>query len=235
MPVTPVSERGYANPGLLVESDWLADHLDDAGLRLIDTRSAELYAAGHIPGAVNLAAHGGIPRTADAEMGAPEEFERLAGSLGIDSSSKVVIYDAPGAIMGMTAWAFIYYGLTRVSILDGGFEKWTTETRPTSTTPGSYPEASFQASLVEEVSCTFDHAQAAVGSPGVVFWDVRTAEEYTGTESRNNPRPGHVAGAVHLDWTELLDPITKTFKSGDELRNLLGSRGITPESEINCY
>ncbi len=235
MPVTPVSERGYANPNLLVESDWLADHLNDPDLRLVDTRSAELYAAGHLPGAVNLAAYGGIPRTPDGEMGTPEAFEKLASSLGISSSSNVVVYDAPGAMMGMATWAFAYYGVTRAGVLDGGFEKWTSEKRPSTTEPGAYPESRFESSLVEEISCSLDHAKGAVGSPGTVFWDVRTKEEYEGTEARNNPRPGHVAGAVNLDWTELLDPLTKTFRPGDELRSLLGSRGITPESEINCY
>jgi thiosulfate/3-mercaptopyruvate sulfurtransferase len=73
------------------------------------------------------------------------------------------------------------------------------------------------------------------GSPDVVFWDVRAAGEYDGSDARNNARPGHIAGAVHLEWTELLDPDTRTFKTAAELRNLLGSRGITPESEIDCY
>jgi len=235
MPITPVSERGYVNPGLLVESDWLAEHLADPDLRLIDTRSAELYAAGHIPGAVNLGAYGGIPRTPDGEMGTPEAFEELAGHLGISSDSNVVAYDAPGAMMGMAAWAFAYFGVKSVGVLDGGFEKWTSEKKPTTTEPGTYPESSFKSNLAEEVYCSLDHAKAVVGSPGTVFWDVRSKEEHEGTEARNNPRPGHVAGAVHLDWTELLDPITKTFLPGDELRSLLGSRGISPESEINCY
>ncbi|HEX5369325.1 MAG TPA: sulfurtransferase, partial [Dehalococcoidia bacterium] len=59
--------------------------------------------------------------------------------------------------------------------------------------------------------------------------------EYDGSEAVNNPRPGHVSGAVHLEWTELLDPETRTFKPAAELRALLESRGITPESEIDCY
>ena len=73
------------------------------------------------------------------------------------------------------------------------------------------------------------------GSPNTVFWDVRARGEYDGTDARDNARPGHIAGAVHLEWTELLDPETRTFKPAAELRSLLSSRGITPESEINCY
>jgi thiosulfate/3-mercaptopyruvate sulfurtransferase len=235
MPVTPVSERGYANPQLLAETGWLSDHLHDASLRMIDTRSAQLYEAGHIPGVVNLAAHGGIPRAENGDMGTPEAFSALAAALGVNAGSTVVVYDAPGAQMGMMAWAFMYYGHSRVQVLDGGFQKWTAEGRPISTTPGSYPPGDFEAQLEEDLFCSLDQAMTAHGSPGTIFWDVRRREEYEGTEPVSNSRPGHIPGAIHLEWTELLDPETRTFKTGDELRSLLNSRGITPESEINCY
>ena len=235
MPVTPIAERGYANPHLLVETSWLEEQLNDEGLRLIDARSPELYGAGHIPGAVNLAAHGGIPRADNGDMGTAEAFSRLAAQIGIDAGSTVVIYDAPGAQMGMAAWAFLYYGQENVQVLDGGFEKWTSEDRPVSSKAGAYPPGSFQARTVEGLFCSLDHAKSVHGSPGTIFWDVRRPGEYDGTEALNNARPGHVAGAVHLEWTELLDPETRTFKPGLELHALLESRGITPESEIECY
>jgi len=235
MPATPISERGYANPGLLVDTQWLQDHLDDPDLRLIDTRSAELYGEGHIPGAVNLAAYGGIPRAENGDMGAPDAFTALARRLGVSAGSRVVVYDAPGAQMGMAAWAFLYYGHTNVSVLDGGFEKWTAEGRPVTKDVATYPEGDFEARLVEELFCSLDHARSVHGKPNTVFWDVRRPGEYEGTEAVNNPRPGHIPGAIHLEWTELLDPETRTFKPGPELRALLQSRGITPESEIECY
>jgi thiosulfate/3-mercaptopyruvate sulfurtransferase len=209
--------------------------LHDEKLRLIDTRSAQLYEAGHIPGAVNLIAYGGIPRAVNGDMGTPEEFSRLAGELGVSVDSTVVIYDTPGAQMGMAAWAFSYYGHPDVHILDGGFEKWTSEGGTTSTAPGGYPDAQFQAKLMEDLYCSLDYAKTAYGSPDTVFWDVRTQAEYEGSQAGNNARPGHVPNAVHLEWTELLDPVSRTFKPARELRELLGSRGITPESEIECY
>ena len=235
MPATPIAERGYANPDLLADTGWLAAHLDDADLRLIDTRSAQLYEAGHIPGAVNLAAHGSVPRAANGDIGTPEEFEALARRLGVSPDSTVVVYDAPGAQMGSVAWAFSYFGHGGVRVLDGGYEKWTAENRPTSTTRGSYPPGGFEAHLVEGIFCSLDHAKSAHGKPGTVFWDVRRPGEYDGSEALNNPRPGHIAGAVHLEWTELLDSETRTFKPAAALRSLLESRGITPESEIDCY
>jgi thiosulfate/3-mercaptopyruvate sulfurtransferase len=235
MPSLPVSERGYANPTLLVETDWLQAHLDDPDLRLIDTRSAEVYAAVHIPGAVNLAAYGGVPRAANNDMGSEQAFSALAGQLGVSADSKVVVYDAPGAQMGAVAWAFQYFGHERVQVLDGGFKKWTSEGRETSTIAGSYAQGHFEARMVEEIYCSLDHARSAHGSANTIFWDVRRDGEYYGSEPLNNPRPGHIAGAVHLEWTELLDAETGSFKAAPELRSLLQSRGITPESEINCY
>ena len=235
MPATPISERGYANPGLLVDTAWLAEHLDDPALRLIDTRSAQLYEEGHIPGAVNLAAFGGIPRAENGDMGTPEAFSRLARDMGVSAGSTVVVYDAPGAQMGMAAWAFLYYSHTNVSVLDGGFEKWTAEGRAVSKEPGGYPEGDYEAQLVEDLFCSLDHARDVHGKSKTVFWDVRRPGEYDGSDAANNARPGHIPGAVHLEWTELLDADTKTFRSGPELRALLESRGITPESEIDCY
>ncbi len=69
----------------------------------------------------------------------------------------------------------------------------------------------------------------------LVSWSQCMVCQGPGTEARNNPRPGHIAGAIHLEWTELLDPESRTFKPADELRALLNGRGMTPESEINCY
>jgi thiosulfate/3-mercaptopyruvate sulfurtransferase len=235
MPVTPIAERGYAQPALLADTDWLAAHLNDPKLRLIDTRSAQLYDAGHIPGAVNLAAYGGIPRAANADMGTPDEFSRLAAALGVSADSSVVVYDAPGAAMGMAAWAFSYYGHTQVHMLDGGLAKWSAEGRPLSTAAGGYPAGSFAASPVEDLYCSLDHARSAHGGAGKLFWDVRSRAEYEGTQAGNNARPGHIPGAVQLEWTELLDPESRTFRPAAELRDLLAARGITPESEIECY
>jgi thiosulfate/3-mercaptopyruvate sulfurtransferase len=238
MTSTPISERGYARPELLAETDWLADSLDNPGVRVIDTRNAEAYAAGHISGAVSLGSAGAVPRAANGDMGSPEEFAALAGALGVSNDTTVVVYDAPGAAMGTLAWAFLYYGHRDVRMLDGCFAKWTAEGRPVSTEPVTPPPAVFKPELLDDIYCSLDHAKSALGQPGTVFWDTRTTGEYEGTLPAGQnapPRLGHLPGAIHLEWVELLDPETRTFKPAEELNALLSSRGITPESEINCY
>ncbi len=89
MSYIPVHQRGYTNPELLAESNWLAEHLDDPNVRIVDARPPKLYVAGHIPGAMNLGGTNGIPRTADGEMASPEEFSLVASKLGIGKGGSI--------------------------------------------------------------------------------------------------------------------------------------------------
>jgi thiosulfate/3-mercaptopyruvate sulfurtransferase len=239
MTVLPIHERGYAHPELLAETDWLAANLANPAIRIIDARPAQQYEAGHIPGAVNLSGFGGIPRAENGDMAAPEQFARIASEFGIGDATEVVIYDAPSQQMGMVAWSFLYYGHPATRMLDGGLTKWTAEGRPISTTAAFYSAAAFHAHPVEEVYCSLETAKATQGQAGTVFWDTRSQAEYDGTASAGFggplPRPGHISGAVHLEWTELLDPATRTFKPAEELRALLEAKGITPDVEVHSY
>ena len=81
MQLLPIRDRGYAHPELLAETDWLAGHLTDSKVRVIDARHPEHCAANHLPGAVNLNGFGGVPRAANGDMASPEEFAVLAGNL----------------------------------------------------------------------------------------------------------------------------------------------------------
>ena len=238
MSVMPVNQRGYTNPQLLAETDWLAEHLNDPNVRMVDARPPQQYAAGHIPGAVNLSGFGGIPRAANGDMANPEDFARVAGGLGIGINATVVVYDAPSQMMGMVAWAFIYYGHQDVRLLDGGYHKWTEEGKPVSTQAASYPHTVFGAQPVEAIYCSLSQAKSFHGRPQTVFWDTRSEAEYQGTATAGGQplsRLGRIPGAIHLEWTELLDPVTKTLKPAAELRALLESRGITPDCEIGTY
>ena len=171
-------------------------------------------------------------------MASPEEFSLVAGKLGIGNGGTIIVYDIPNQHMGLVAWAFIYYGHPDVRLLDGGFEKWTREGRPISTQPANYPEAIFNAKTVEAIYCSLSHAKASHVRPQTVFWDTRTLSEYHGGAEGHGkppPRPGHIKGAAHLDWVELIDPETKTFKPAADLRALLESKGIVPDREVNTY
>ena len=238
MPNTPVHQRGYAHPELLAETDWLGEHLDDPNVRIVDARPPQQYGAGNIPGALNLSGTNGVPRTTDGEMASPEDFSSVAGELGIGNGATIVVYDIPNQHMGLVAWAFLYYGHQDVRLLDGGFEKWSREGRPVSLQAESYPETVFNAKPIDAIYCSLDHAKVSHGRSETVFWDTRSLAEFHGAAEGHGkppPRPGHIQGAAHLDWLELIDPETKTFKPAAELRALLESKGITPEREVNTY
>ena len=95
----PVRDRGYAHPELLAETDWLADHLTDPKVRVIDARQPEQYAAGHVPGAVNLSGFGGIPRAANGDMARSDSFACLARYLRTRTDMTVLVYDALSQMM----------------------------------------------------------------------------------------------------------------------------------------
>jgi len=149
----------------------------------------------------------------------------------------VVVYDAPSQMMGMVAWAFLYYGHLDVRILDGGLAKWSREHRPISTQVVDYPHAIFVPKPQEALYCSLNQAKSAVSQSKTVFWDTRSLEEFEGTSAGYGApvRLGRIPGAAHLDWSELFDQDTKTLKPAKELHVLLASRGITPDYEIDTY
>jgi thiosulfate/3-mercaptopyruvate sulfurtransferase len=233
-----VSERGYAHPELLADTEWLAGHLDNPRVRIVDARSANEYAAGHIAGAVHMDGFGsGIPRAENYDMGSPEEFARVAGGLGIDNDTTVIVYDTPSQRMGMVAWTFLYYGHADVRILDGGVAKWLAEGRPLDTQLPEWPSVTYMARPMEAVYCSLEQAKASVGRDDFVFWDTRSGDEYAGNAAGfgSVPRLGRIPGAAHLEWTELLDPESRTLKPAAELRQLLEERGITPDKQVASY
>jgi thiosulfate/3-mercaptopyruvate sulfurtransferase len=234
----PISERAYARPELLAETGWLAERLADPRIRVVDARSENEYAAGHIPGAVHLDGFGsGIPRAENGDMAPPAEFAQVAGPLGIGNDTTVVVYDTPSQRMGMVAWTFLYYGHADVRILDGGVAKWVAEGRALDQQLPAWPAAAYEARPVEAVYCSLEQAKAGTERDDFVFWDTRSADEYAGNAAGfgSVPRLGHIPGAAHLDWAELLEAESRTLKPAAELQQLLEARGITPDKQVATY
>ena len=225
---------------LLVSTQWLADRLEGAGreFALIDAGEAVAYRRVHIPGAV------GVPHpylkgrdNARLVMTVPE-FEALAGRLGVGNDTPVIIYDDNASLHAARVWwVFEHFGHRDVRVVDGGFNAWLDEGRAvTAATPAPAP-ATFTARPNDSALCRIDELQSLVaGGSATQVWDTRSEEEWTGANDRGNARAGHVPGAVHLEWRELMQgPPARRFRPPDELRALLERAGINPEAETVTY
>jgi thiosulfate/3-mercaptopyruvate sulfurtransferase len=228
----------YARPDMLVSTEWLAAHLDDPGIRIVDMRrtSAE-YGSGHIPNAVYLA-NDDIRDRAAAPTFLPTQaqFEALMGRLGIDNRTRVIAYDERGGIYAARLWWILnHFGYSNVALLDGGWLKWTLERRTTTRDVPRPTPATFRARPNPRWVATADDVKMAIGKPGVRLVDARTQAEIDGVDLRGIRRGGYIASSVPLYWEDLLDPQTKAFKPADALERIFAAKGIARSDEVIAY
>ncbi len=242
----------------LVETDWLAGHLDDPQLRIVDMRgyvrtivrdgvqdaeyvgAREEYERGHIPGAVYIDWSRDIVDPNDpveAQISPPERFAELMGDLGIGDEHLVVVYDAHPASQFATRlwWALNYYGHPDVVVLNGGLNKWLRENRPLDTAIPAYPAATFTPVVQPQLRATAEDVLSFIGQQGVRLVDARERAQYTGELVRGHGRPGHIPTALSLPREEVIDPTTGTFRSDEELAHIFSSAGVTPEERVVAY
>lgn len=235
----PEGPLAYANPGLLVETDWLAENLGNANLRIIDVRSAEDYAAGHVKNAINLHSRTFIDPEADVGgiLIPPDRFAELVGAAGVGNDQEVVVYGV-GNILWATRvfWALELYGHKNVKVLNGGFAKWLEEERETTTDVPSFPAATFTVEFDPFLLGTFEEVKAASeGQENTVILDNRSPGEYAGRDVRAD-RGGHIPGAINQDWVVYLRGTdARTFKSAEELTELFNAAGITEDTTVYAH
>ena len=232
------TSEGYVHPELLTETQWLAEHLDDPDVRIVDTDVVAAYQRGHIPGAVMIPDnYEKDPDTKGVHILPPDKFARMMESLGIGDDTLVIAYDNSRSLYaGRLWWALSYYGHIRVKALNGGWRKWLEEGRPISLSgPQKREGARFTPRVDASLMVTTEQLKEAYNKLNVAVWDVRSRAEYTGENVRSNRRPGHIPGACHLEWVEMMDDGTHTFKTAAEMRRLLEEKGITPEKEVLAH
>jgi thiosulfate/3-mercaptopyruvate sulfurtransferase len=228
----------YAHPEMLVSTDWLAAHLNDPDIRIVDLRrAAGDYQAGHLPNAVYLAndkiRDAGAPPTF---LPTQAEFETLMGTLGISNKTRVIAYDERGGIYAARLWWILnHFGHRNVALLDGGWVKWTAEKRATTSDVPKPPAATFRATPNPTWVATADEVKAAINQPGKKIIDARTQAEIDGKDLRGIRRGGSIPSSMPLYWEDLLDPTTKAFKPAAELERLFAARGLSPSDEIITY
>jgi thiosulfate/3-mercaptopyruvate sulfurtransferase len=235
------------DPSVLVTTEWVAEHLDDPKVRIVESdEDILLYEIGHIPGAVKLDWHTDLQNQVRRDFIDKLEFEKLLESVGISNDTTVVFYgDRNNWYATYAFWLFTYYGHRDCRVMNGGRAKWEAEGRPYERDAPSYPAGSYTAkepdmsirAFRDDVMAILPKVEA--GQSALV--DVRSPQEYTGEvihmmgyPQEGAQRGGHIKGARNVPWAMAANP-DGTFKSADELRQIYESQNVTPDKDIIAY
>ena len=228
---------------VLVSTDWVADHLGDDSIRVVEVdENPALYAEAHIPGAIGFDWKRELQDQVKRDFLEPEEFGALMGSRGISNDHTVVLYgDRNNWFAAYTYWYFLYYGHDKVRLVNGPRDKWIAEGRETTDEVPSYPATTFNATGPDEsIRARRDEVRQALESATELV-DVRSPQEYSGEliamagyEQEGAQRAGHIPGAASIPWAQAVNE-DGTFKSADELRELYSSKGVLDGDPVIAY
>ena len=241
-----IEARGYAHPEALVSTQWVADHLDDPSIRIVESdEDVLLYDTGHVPGAVKIDWHTDLQHPTSRDYLDAEAFAALMRSKGIGPDTTVVFYgDKNNWWATYALWVFRLFGHDAVRVMDGGRKKWEDERRPTSTDVPQYPAAEYPTPTRDDegIRAFREEVLDHVKKHGQLV-DVRSPEEFSG-EKLHMPdypqegamRGGHIPGARSMPWARAVNPDTGEFRSADELRGLyLEQLKLDPTQETIAY
>ena len=228
----------------LVSTDWAAEHATDKGVRLVEVDvDPSNYEKGHIPNAVGWNWRKHLQDQVARDIASKEALEDLLSESGITPDTNIVLYgDNNNWFAAYAYWALKYYGHDKVQLVDGGRVKWEKEGRAYGNDVPK-PEKTnykFHGSAHEDLRAYKDHVHSKIGKAGLV--DVRSPKEYSGEllAPENLPqegaqRGGHIPTAVSIPWATAVNAEDGTFKSNDELKEIYGGKGITPNREVIAY
>ena len=241
-----IAARGYANPDVLVTTEWVAQHLNDPSIRIVESdEDVLLYDIGHIPGAVKIDWHQDLQDPVVRDFIGPEAFAALMSRLGIGDDTTVVFYGDKNNWWATYAfWVFQLFNHRNAKIMDGGRMKWEREGRPLTREVPQFPPTQYTAPERNdaEIRAFRDQVLAHLES-GKPLVDVRSPAEYSG-EKLHMPeypqegalRGGHIPGAKNVPWSRAVNPEDGTFKSAEELRAIYEQElGLKRDDDIIAY
>jgi len=217
-------------------------------IAIVDTRSPEEYAKGHIPGAVNVRAIFTYLAMSTLEgLSAMEaDFTKQLGEAGVSGDERVVLYEdamSNGYGQSCRGWFLLkYLGHPRVEVLHGGLQAWRAEGRPTTTETPEVAARTFTADVDRAMLVTWEEMRDALDDPNIIMLDVRDLEEWTGESSSPYgkdfaPRKGRIPGAVWIEWYRMMrkDAGVPWFRPAEEVRRICAEVGIEPGSRVYLY
>lgn len=235
----------YANPDILVSTQWVADHLNDPNIRIVESNEDELlYPSGHIQGAVEVDWTHDLNHQVVRDYIGKDGFSALASRIGITPDTTVVFYgDKSNWWATYALWVFQLFGHTNAKIMNGGRKKWIDEGRDITRDVPTYEATSYNAPERDDsvVRAFRDEVLAHVKANGQLV-DVRSNPEFTGEKLHMEGYPqegamrgGHIPGAANIPWSTAANE-DGTFKSADELHKIyVEEKGIKPDSDVIAY
>lgn len=234
----------YAHPDVLVETAWLANHLQDAGLRVVEIdEDPNLYGKGHIPGAIEFNWERDLNDPIRRDFIDQSGLTKLFGAHGIAKDTTVVLYgDKNNWFATYAFWLLYLLGHDRLKVLNGGRAAWEAEGRALVTEVSTYAPTVYEPGHARpEIRAFLPDVKAGLGRADRALVDVRSLGEFTGEllampsyPQEGARRGGHIPGAVHIPWSQNVGPDGR-FKSADELRSLYQQSGVVPEKDVTTY
>jgi thiosulfate/3-mercaptopyruvate sulfurtransferase len=240
-----MADKGYANPDVLVSTEWVAAHLNDKNIRLLESNEdVLLYDTGHIPGSQKIDWQEDLNDAVVRDYLGQQQFQALMEQLGISNDTTIVFYgDKSNWWATYAFWVFQLFGHTNAKVMDGGRLKWVDEGRELTTDKPSYPAASYRAPARNDAAIRAMREQVlAHQQAGLPLVDVRSPAEYKGEllhmadyPQEGSLRGGHIAGARSVPWARAAND-DGTFKDADELRAIYQEEiGLEPDDTVISY
>ena len=230
-------------PDVLVSTDWVAQHLNDTAIRIVEVDvDTAAYDQGHVPNAIAWNWTTELCDTLVRDIIPPAKFEALMAASGIGNDTTVILYgDNNNWFAAWALWQMKVYGHQDVRIMNGGRKKWLAEGRELGSQTPTVATASYRAAAPDlSLRAFLPEVQAAVKAGRAALVDVRSPAEFTG-EILAPPglpetcqRGGHIPGAKSIPWGKACNE-DGTFKSPDDLRQLYGGAGVTPDRPVIAY
>ena len=242
-----MSTTSYAHPEVLVDTQWVEEHLKDSKVRIaeVDYDPKANYQLGHVPGAVLFDWRQDINDPVSRNVLNKQACEDLLQRAGVNNDSTLVLYgDFNNWFAAFAFWVFKYYGFKDVRIMNGGRKKWLEEDREVNKDIPNYPKGNLKATDPDKNIRVFldEVKQSLDAKDRIRMVDVRSPKEFTGEilappeyPTEHAQRGGHIPGAENIPWAQAVNDKDGTFKSADELKKLYESKGITPDKEIIAY
>ncbi len=230
-----------ANPEALVDTAWVAEHLDDPNVRLLAiSGKREDFDAGHLPNAIYVNLGEDLTNPDDPTEGqilTQEALAALFSRLGIENDDTVVVYDNNNNLLAARAyWALKYYQHADVRLYDGGAKHWVAAGNALTADPvAPLAATAYVAGEADpDLRTTGEYVLEHLDDPSTILCDARGPGEYAGTDVRA-ARGGHIPGAINVDWVQAVDQETGRFKDAAYLADLYAKAGFSPDKQVITY